>query len=106
MGSRRCSNSMPRQADSIGFLKGIVGFLQEELRASHARELKLQEMLMEKDAQVRLVLEEKYFHPVETHPIQPAETKRTGETDDLADTVQFSAQGDKEAIAKQIELED
>lgn len=60
--------------------------------------------LAEKDAQIRMVLEEKFFHPTLVPPKD--RPRNTGGIDprDLEDVAHFPAEGDKAVIAKEEEL--
>jgi hypothetical protein len=100
-GSKRLSPNTPRRSGSL--TAELVRSLRDQLRAAHARELELLRQLAEKDAQIRLVLEERFFKPVVTDkPRLPEANVRIELAEDV---VHFPTAGDAEAIAKQEEEE-
>lgn len=111
MGSKRRSNNIPlslgdlQRARAHEAAQQLIGLLKEQLAAATKREFELLRQLSAKDDQIRMVLEEKYFKPVTTRTEPPAVSTVAINPADLADTTQFSAEGDKEAIAKQEEEE-
>lgn len=79
----------------------LVVLLREQLNAANEREKELLRQLALKDDQIRLVLEERFFHPVIQRSAEPevANTKVHGE--DITDSTQFPTKGDADAIEKE-----
>lgn len=74
--------------------------LAREVERAHEREQALLKQLAEKDAQIRMVLEERFYHPV-----QPARNTSVRSTvvmrpEDVEDVVQFPVESDKQEVAK------
>lgn len=97
MASKKSSNSTRPSRRS----NGLVGFLRAQLVAANAREKELLRQLAAKDDQIRLVLEEKFFHPVVTRPEEAQKANTAVEPESFNDSVQFPTKGDAEEITKQ-----
>lgn len=56
--------------------------------------------MAEKDAQIRMVLEEKFFHPLPVAPELRAKSTGAIDPQDMTDVVQYPTKGDAEAVAE------
>lgn len=79
----------------------LIALLREQLNAANDREKELLRQLALKDAQIQMVLEDRFFKPVIVRSAEPevANTRVRGE--DLTDSTQFSADKDKEVLEEQ-----
>jgi hypothetical protein len=77
----------------------VLALLQDQLEAANRREQQLLCQLAEKDAQIRMVLEDKFFKPVLTERPNLPETNVRMELSE--DVVRFPTEGDAKAIEAQ-----
>lgn len=91
------STPRPSLSDSV------VRLLEAQLAAANVRERELLRQLAEKDAQIKMVLEDKFFKPVATE--KPRIPENVFKANLEEDVVHFPTKGDAEAIEKHEEEE-
>lgn len=105
MASKKHSTSTPPLPKFNNLARGtateIIDLLRGQLAAANEREKELLRQLAAKDDQIRLVLEEKFFHPVLTRAAEPPKANTAIHGADIVDSTQFPTDGDKDAIAKE-----
>lgn len=79
----------------------LVALLREQLNAANEREKELLRQLALKDAQINMVLEDKFFKPIIQRSAEPEVANTKVNVADLTDSTQFSTKGDAEAIEKE-----
>jgi hypothetical protein len=87
----------PSQNDSF------VEVMREQLAAANKREQELLRQLSELQAQIRMVLEERFFKPISASSAKLPDNKFNMELHE--DVVHFPSAGDEKAIEKQAEAE-
>jgi hypothetical protein len=95
--SKKRSRSTPRPSRNGDFARDhTLVWLHEELQAARDREQELLRQLAEKDAQIRLVLEDRFFKPVLAERPRIAENILKENLEE--DVVRFPTAGDAKAI--------
>jgi hypothetical protein len=100
---KRTRQSKPKRhvQDDVAFMARCILDLRRRLDRLEKTNAELLRQLALKDAQIQMVLEDKFFKPVIHRSAEPevANTKVHGE--DLTDSVQFPTKGDSDAIEKE-----
>lgn len=102
MASKRPLSNTPRRSGNL--TAELVRLLRSQLRAASAREKELLALLRERDEQIRTVIDEKYFHPVNLKPkpldAKPAKVYSAEDFRHLSDQPEFDPVADAEIVAE------
>lgn len=106
MASKKHSHSTPRLARPRN--KGTVDVLVEQIRSlrldlatARAHEAQLLDIIAEKDAQIRMVLESRFYRPIVTSSQPPPENDVHINAETLRDSPVFDADADKRQLAEE-----
>ncbi len=78
----------------------VIGLLAQ-LQDAHQREMRLMELLAERDAQLRMVLEERFYKPIQPAPNRLIQSTVVSRPEEMTDTVQFDPKADRAQIDRE-----
>lgn len=99
MASKKQSDFTPTPQKARPVKDIVIEMLRDQLAAADARERELLRQLAAKDAQIQMVLEERFFKPIVTKPEgEPKVGSTPIDPASIVDNTVFPTEGDKKAI--------